>query len=263
KAFTVADVEDRAALNILHTTRPGSLTGLRDAVASARDYEQPPGDVRATPSGLAVVGVGLLENIEDGRATITYLALGLAFVFLTLRLRSIFRGVMCLVPLLIATGTSSLVAYLLDFKLSPMTAVGGPIVIAACAEFTTLILLRFVEERRRGLTPQAASDVAAARTGSAFVLSALTTVVGIGVIATSSLPILRDFGLVVAMNVIVALLSALVILPPILVWADGKRWVTRGLVPSDVLDRATRTEDEPEPETADIGHAGPRPLPED
>lgn len=262
KAFTVAEVDGRAALNVLHTTRPGSLTELRDVVDSSREYETPPGAVRATPSGLAVVGVGLLENIESGRANITYLALGLAFLFLAIRLRSLIRGVLCLVPLLIATGTSSLVAFGLDLKLSPMTAVGGPIVIASCAEFTTLILLRFVEERRRGLTPQAASDVAASRTGAAFVLSALTTVVGIGVIATSSLPILRDFGLVVAMNVIVALLSALVILPPLLVWADERRWVSKGLVPSDVLDRATRTEDTPEPDTADIGGAGPRPRAE-
>lgn len=259
RAFTVAEAGDRAALNVLHTTRPGSLTQLRGVVDSSRNYEAPPGDVRATPSGLAVVGVGLLENIESGRANITYLALGLAFVFLALRLRSLVRGVLCLVPLLIATGTSSLVAFALDLKLSPMTAVGGPIVIASCAEFTTLILLRFVEERRRGLTPQAASDVAASRTGAAFVLSALTTVVGIGVIATSSMPILRDFGLVVAMNVIVALLSALIILPPLLVWADQRRWVSRGLVPAEILDQATRTEDAPEPETADIGHAGPRP----
>jgi uncharacterized membrane protein YdfJ with MMPL/SSD domain len=60
----------------------------------------------------------------------------------------------------------------------------------------------------------------------------------VAVIATSSLPLLRDFGLVVAMNVAVALLSALVVLPPMLVWADQHNWVSRGLVPQDVLDRA-------------------------
>src|SRR5699024_6855563 len=146
-------------------------------------------------------------------------------------------------------------------KLSPMTAVGGPIVVAVCAEFTTLILLRFVEERARGLTPEAASKVASSRTGAAFMLSALTTVVGIGVIATSSLPVLRDFGIVVAMNVIVALLSALVVLPPILVWAEKRGWVTKGLVPENVLAKATRTTDTPDPDTPDIGQAGPRPRP--
>jgi hypothetical protein len=41
---------------------------------------------------------------------------------------------------------------------------------------------------------------------------------------------LHDFGVVVGMNVAVALLSALVVLPPLLVWAEGHGWVTRGLL---------------------------------
>ena len=58
-------------------------------------------------------------------------------------------------------------------------------------------------------------------------------------IATSSLPLLRDFGILVALNVTVALLSALVVLPPLLIWADEKRhWVSRGLVPKEILEKA-------------------------
>jgi len=51
----------------------------------------------------------------------------------------------------------------------------------------------------------------------------------VAVIAFSSLPLLRDFGIVVAMNVTVALLSALVVLPPMLVWADERIWISRGI----------------------------------
>jgi hydrophobe/amphiphile efflux-3 (HAE3) family protein len=261
RAFTVSTTEGSTALNVLHTTRPSTLAELSVVVDHIRDTADPPDELRATPSGLAVVGVGLLQNLETGRAQLTYLAIGVVFLFLALRLRSLVRGVLCLVPVLIATGAASLVAFALDLKLSPMTAVGGPIVIAVCAEFTTLILWRFVEDRNRGLHPQAASDVAAARTGRAFILSALTGVVGVAVIATSSLPILRDFGIIVAMNVIVALLSALVVLPPMLVWADrpGRHWVSGGLVPDEVLATATLDHDESVPTTPDLGHAGPIP----
>jgi predicted RND superfamily exporter protein len=196
--------------------------------------------VRATPSGLAVVGVGLLDNLQANRVILTYLAILFVFLFLSVRLRSIVRALLSLVPVLIAVGAASLFAYAFRLKLSPMTAVGGPLVVAACTEFTSLILLRFVEERRRGLNPRNAVDVTAERTGRAFIVSALTAVAGVGVIATSSLPLLRDFGLVVALNVAVALLSALVFLPPMLVWAESNRhrWVTRGLVPAEVLERA-------------------------
>ncbi|MGI9577840.1 MAG: hypothetical protein ACR2OH_06555, partial [Microthrixaceae bacterium] len=45
-----------------------------------------------------------------------------------------------------------------------------------------------------------------------------------------------DFGITVAINVSVALLSALVVLPPLVVWADKRGWVSKGM-----LDR----EDEP------------------
>jgi hypothetical protein len=49
------------------------------------------------------------------------------------------------------------------------------------------------------------------------------------------LPLLRDFGIIVALNVAVALLSALVILPPMLVWADSHNWVSKGLVKPENL----------------------------
>ena len=78
-----------------------------------------------------------------------------------MRLRSIVRALLSLVPVAIAVGAASLVAWVAGFNLSPMTAVGGPLVIAACTEFTSLILLRFVEERGRGIEPQKAVDVVA------------------------------------------------------------------------------------------------------
>jgi hypothetical protein len=254
---------DASALNLIFRTGPGSLeeravyTGaIRDqleegpasADASGESIDVaaggtvvPPEGVRATPSGLAVVGVGLLENLEANRILLIYLSAGFVFLFLVVRLRSVVRALLSMVPVFIAVGAASLVAWVFGLRLSPMTAVGGPLVIAACTEFTSLILLRFIEERQRGLGPREAVEATAERTGRAFIVSALTAIAGVAVIAFSTLPLLRDFGIVVAMNVAVALLSALVVLPPMLVWAEERGWVTRGL-----LDRGGRIE-----ETAD------------
>ena len=238
--------EEGGALNLIFRTGEGDLDERAEVVRDVRDTVDPPEGVTATPSGLAVVGVGLLDNLEANRILLTYLAILFVFLFLAVRLRSVVRSLLSMVPVLIAVGAASLVAFSLDLKLSPLTAVGGPLVVAVCTEFTSLILLRFVEERRRGLTPKAAVDVTAARTGRAFIVSAMTATAGVGVIATSSLPLLRDFGIIVAMNVAVALLSALVFLPPMLVWADQRNWVSRGLVPADVLAHATEEHDTPQ-----------------
>ncbi len=256
RAFTVS--EKSAALNILFITRPGDLEERAVMIEDMRERfeesgaegHEPPEGVHATPSGLAVVGVGLLENLESNRVQLTYLSIFLVFAFLTVRLKSVVRSLLSLVPVLIAVGAASLIAFAFSLKLSPMTAVGGPLVIAVCTEFTSLILLRFIEERERGLAPQAAADVTAARTGRAFIVSAMTAVVGVGVIATSSLPLLRDFGIIVAMNVLVALASALVILPPIMVWAEEKGWVTKGIVDPSKLGNKTHDEATPTPDLA-------------
>ena len=226
------------AMNLVFRTGPSGLDARAVVVREIRDTVQPPSGVRATPSGLAVVGVGLLDNLKANRALLTYLAILFVFLFLTVRLRSAVRALLSLVPVLVAVGAASLFAWILQLKLSPMTAVAGPLVVAACTEFTSLILLRFVEERRRGFTPREAVTITASHTGRAFIVSALTAVAGVAVIATSSLPLLRDFGAVVALNVAVALLSALIVLPPLLVWADRRNWVSRGLVPADVLERS-------------------------
>jgi predicted RND superfamily exporter protein len=224
-------VTDRGrAFNILFRTGPGSLEARAPVVRGIRANTHPPAGIRATPSGLAVVGVGLLDNLEANRIELTYLAILFVFLFLAVRLRSVIRSLLSLVPVLIAVGISSLFAYAFSIELSPLTAVGGPLVIAACTEFTSLILLRYVEERRRGFEPREAVDVAASRTGRAFVVSALTAIAGVAVLSFSSLPLLADFGRIVALNVTVALLSALVVLPPMLVWADKRNWVSRGLI---------------------------------
>jgi len=225
------------AYNIAFLTGPGSLEDRKAIVEEIRRDEnvktgadKPPAGTTVTPSGLVVVGVGLLDNLEKNRILLTYLSIAFVGIFLTIRMKSLIRSLLSLVPVLIAVGVSSLVAYAFDLELSPMTAVGGPLVVAACTEFTSLILLRFVEERGRGLEPKEAVDVTAARTGRAFIVSALTAIAGVAVISFSSMPLLRDFGRVVGMNVAVALLSALVVLPPMLVWADKRGWVSRGMI---------------------------------
>ena len=260
KAFTVSKGDP--AFNILFITKPGDLNEraemvneMRDRFAeSGKDGAKPPAGIAATPSGLAVVGVGLLENLEANRVQLTYLSIFFVFAFLTIRLKSPVRSLLSLVPVLIAVGMASLIAFAFSLKLSPMTAVGGPLVIAVCTEFTSLIILRFLEERERGFSPRAAAEITAARTGRAFIVSGMTAVVGVAVIATSSLPLLRDFGTIVAMNVVVALLSALVLLPPIIIWAEERGWVSKGMIDPEKLGNKSRDEATPTP---DLTHAFP------
>ena len=195
----------------------------------------PPDGISATPAGLAVVGVGLLENLTSNRLLLTLVALVGVAVWLVVRLLSFVKAALVMVPVLLAVGVSSTVVYVTGITVSPLTTVSGPLVIAICTEFTVLIMFRHLEERRQGLSPEEAVDVATARTGRAFFASALTTIGGFAVMLFSPLPLLSDFGAIVALTVAIALISAVVVLPPVLIWADRHHWVTpgRGAIPVD------------------------------
>ena len=184
--------------------------------------------VRAVPAGLAVVGVGLLKNLTSNRMALTYVALAAAALWLVIRFRSLTRAALTLVPVTLAVGASSAIVSGLGITLSPLTTVSGPLVIASCVEFAVLITARYIEERERGLDARAATDTASARTGRAFFTSAATTVGGFATLMISPLPLLRDFGVVVTLNVAIALLAALIAMPPLLVWADERGWFGLG-----------------------------------
>ncbi len=114
------------AQNLIFRYGDRSLEERKATVNEIRDTVDPPDGIKAVPSGLAIVGVGLLENLQANRVLLTYLALLFVGIYLTIRLRSLTRALLSLVPVTIAVGLSALVAYAFGWKLSPMTAVGGP-----------------------------------------------------------------------------------------------------------------------------------------
>ncbi len=128
-----ASLEERAVLvRELEADLQARIDALDLPADSVLLVDLPEGQdpVRATPAGLATVGIGLLENLSANRANLTYLALSLAALFLVLRCRSLTRGLLALVPVLLAVGVSSLIVGLLEVRLSPLTTVSGPLVIA-------------------------------------------------------------------------------------------------------------------------------------
>jgi hydrophobe/amphiphile efflux-3 (HAE3) family protein len=226
---------DGNATQVLFQVGPSSLEQrsvvldkVEAAIADPGDGGALPAQATATTGGLAVVGVGLLENITANRAELTVVAVLLVGAFVMLRYRDLARALITMVPVTLAVGTSAVLVRTLGITLSPLTTVGGPLVVATCAEFSVLLMARYAEERARGLDPQESTDVAAERTGRAFFTSALTTLGGFAVLMFSSLPLLSDFGMVVTINIAVALLSALVVVPPLAKEADRRGLLAMG-----------------------------------
>lgn len=207
---------DRRRTNLIFPIANLSLDEREALLASmVADLDPPPG-VTATPSGLVVLGIELVNNLEADRQVLTVTALALVAAWLLVAYRRVVTALLPLVPVTMAVGASSLAINRLDLELTPLTTVSGPLAIAITTEFSVLLLARFLEEREAGADPGVAVERATTRIGRAFLASGLTLLGGFVVLAFSPMPLLVDFGVVVALDVALALASVLVVLPPLL-----------------------------------------------
>jgi predicted RND superfamily exporter protein len=191
------------------------LGTLYDGMTADARATAPPG-VHVVASGLSVIGIETVRAYQDGRTPMTFAALAAVFVWLLLSLRRVRIALVALLPVVTAVGASSIAVYLLGLQVSLLAALSSPLVIAVCTEFSVLIIERYREERGLGLDPDLAITTASMSIGRAFTVSGLTIAAAFGVVALSDFPLLASFGAVVAVNVIAAMICALVILPPIL-----------------------------------------------
>jgi hydrophobe/amphiphile efflux-3 (HAE3) family protein len=222
--------EDGRETNLIFPIAPVSLSEREQLLDEMVADLDPPTGVTATPSGLAVVGIELVNALEANRQALTVTALALVALWLLAVQRRLAAALLPLVPVVAAVGASALAIDLLGLELTPLTTVSGPLAIAITTEFSVLLLARFLEERAKGARPEVAVALAVRRIGRAFLASGLTLLGGFVVLGFSPMPLLVDFGVVVALDVALALVSVLVVLPPLL--QAAARWLpgeTEGL----------------------------------
>ena len=133
------------------------------------------------------------------------------------------RALVPLVPIALATGWSALVLYALRIPLNPMSVVLGALVIAISTEFSVLLAERYRSERAGGHAPAVALERTYRSTGAAVLASGTTAIAGFAVLVLSDIKMLRDFGFVTVVDLTVALLGVMVVLPAVLVRAEQGR----------------------------------------
>jgi predicted RND superfamily exporter protein len=209
--------------------RTQSLSDQQALVDRVRGEIGEPGAAGGPPAGVVVRLAGLpVVAAEAGReldASRYWLSLaGLLMVALALLAvyRSISRALVPLLPALLATGWASLILWLTGIPLNPMSAALGALTIAIATEFGVILAGRFHEERGRGGGVEEALRRAYARTGAAVLASAATAVAGFAVLIASDIQMLRDFGIVTVVDLAVALLGVMLVLPAALTWIEER-----------------------------------------
>jgi hydrophobe/amphiphile efflux-3 (HAE3) family protein len=195
---------------------------VRAEIGTPGSPDGPPPGVEVRLAGLPVIAAEAATDLDASRYWLTLAGLLAVALALLAVYRSVSRALLPLVPTVLATGWASLVLWLSSIPLNPMSAALGALTIAIATEFAVILAGRFHEERGGGRGVEEALRRAYARTGAAVLASGVTAVAGFAVLIASEIQMLRDFGLVTVIDLAVALLGVMLVLPAALLWNEGR-----------------------------------------
>ncbi len=214
---------DRRYATLSFGIRLMSLDQQQRLIDSMHASLRPPPGVHAQLVGLPVLAARSGSAVADPWRRLETLLAGLlavALVLLAAFRGDVRRALVPLAPIVLATGWSALVLFVLRIPLNPMSVTLGALVIAISTEFSVLLAERHRQEMRAGYDTLEALRRSYRRTGAAVAASGATAIFGFGVLALSDIRMLRDFGLVTLVDLTVSLLGVLVALPAVLVLAE-------------------------------------------
>jgi len=173
----------------------------------------PPAGFRAYPAGLAVVASSALHALVRDQVLLNLLALAVVLAVLLVAMRKPVLALLAVLPTVVAAGWATGAEYLLGIQATPITILLSGVVVAFATEFSVLWLSRYRAERAQGTEPSSAAEIASRRVGPAIVAAALALIAGFAALTLSSVPMLRGFGLWCAVDLALATLAVLIVLP--------------------------------------------------
>jgi predicted RND superfamily exporter protein len=197
--------------------------------------------MEATATGSVVV----LKAVSDVIAESAYISLALAilasaaFLFFAYWLleRRPGLGAANLVPILLTIAALAATMRYLDIPFNVLTGTTLSIGIGLGIDYSAHLVHRFSEEYRGDTGLLEALDISVRGTGGALAGSMVTTTSGTGVLVLAVVPILGQFGLLIAVSVLYSFVASILVLPTsIVIWGHG-----RGTLETLLSSRSTRS----------------------
>jgi putative drug exporter of the RND superfamily len=176
----------------------------------------------AAPRGASVTVTGFAQLLaagggQGGVSVLAATVIGGALALLLLLL--VYGSAIAVVPLLMAV-PAILVTFLCELGLTHITAVSyfveylvALVGLGVAVDYSLLVVVRWREERSRGLSNEAAIGAAADRAGKAVLLSGATVAIGLLSLILLPVPFLRSIGVGTMLIPLVAIAAAVTLLP--------------------------------------------------
>jgi predicted RND superfamily exporter protein len=179
------------------------------------------------------------------------IAIILTVLIVGFTLRSVRYSIVTVIPILLVVAWVFGYMWLKGITINVITATIAAIAVGVGIDFSTHFTVRFREEFENEPSRFPALRRAGEGTGGALVLSAITSIIGFGVMATAPTPLFASFGELMAVMILFAVVVALLVLPSLLIVVTPRRKgeeredleaaITGGRYDYDPHSRATAT----------------------
>jgi hydrophobe/amphiphile efflux-3 (HAE3) family protein len=213
---------DKTAASLTFSLTDMQMSGMNKLIDELVTQTDLPTGVTLTPGGLTTLTARTVAAFTERRGLIAGIGIAAVLLGLLLIYRSWRRALIAVIPIALVTGWSSGFMWVAGVDLNPLTAVLGALVIAVGTEFTVLLLSRYWEELAKGVAHDLAMDEAVTKVGRAITASGLTVAAGFGALIFSKFPALRDFGIVIVVDVVFALIVTVTVVPALVHWLDRR-----------------------------------------
>ncbi|MBN1166380.1 MAG: RND family transporter [Methanospirillaceae archaeon] len=195
------------------------MQGLRHQIEGDLAFLSPPPGITVSLTGTFELFTRLIEEIVESKEMMTYLGFLFVVVFLIIVYRNI-NAVSPIVPIVAIVGWNGVVLYLFGIDYNPLTACLGSMTIGVAAEYTILVMERYLEEKEKTPNTILAIKNSVRKIGSAILVSGLATFFGFSALLFATFPIISNFGLSTIIVVGFSLTGAIVVMPAILSFLD-------------------------------------------
>ncbi len=163
---------------------------------------------RYVVTGVPVVVAGLAAAVERS----IFVLLGAALLIMAVTLALVFRSRLRLLPLAVAGSAAALTYGLVSLagaSLTMASIAALPVLIGLAVDYAIQFQARFNEASARGRAGAEASHIAAVAGGPTIASAGLATAVGFLVLLLSPVPMVRGFGVVLVLGIVLAFACAL------------------------------------------------------
>ncbi len=224
-----------------YTGDPSASRGLQEDIEDLWQGD----DSTITATSETIISFAVTDAIRDGQtgsiSTTIAVALGVLAIFFWVTVRQPALALIAVAPTALVLVSVLGTMALLDIPYTIVTSIITALSIGIGVDYTIHMIHRYREEFSRVRNPEQAAIRTLAATGSALLGSAMTTGLGIGVLAASPLAALQQFGIVAAITIAYSLIVSVLLVPPAMtVWGAYRNMRLRSMVQREWedLDRA-------------------------